>query len=439
MKVRVAHLALVAGLCALGVSAVACSGDAPTAARGTPTVDAAANDVTTTFDSGSGEPDADAGDPTPDEPVELARSYGESMCAIFKSGRVACWGKNDFGQLGLPKSATPVSSPTWMPNVTDAVSMAVGSRHSCIVHKDGALTCVGDNRRGQLGVPLATSGPDTEQRQRVTLSAGALRVSAGDEQTCVVLKDQTLWCMGRPYFPCVAGLTGAPDVNAPAEPTPRRVSTLQFEDVVTYYTHTCAISAGTKDVYCAGPSFWGETGVAPSQTCTALSKVSTSSSTFSSLALGIVHTCGVRVNEVQCLGMAQGGQLGRPTNSTPNVNMRRLVDFKDTTPVESISAGAQSTCVRHRSGQVECVGTNSAGQLGRAISPGPQSDIPDYVQGIADARSISMSLSAACALMKPAAGEPTIACWGSNSDGQLGRGSVGAGAFPKPEVITLPK
>lgn len=71
-------------------------------------------------------------------------------CALLRSGRVACWGSDHYGQLGDGKtddSAVPVI----VDGVTGAVRVSSGDRHACALNQNGEVWCWGDNRDGQLG------------------------------------------------------------------------------------------------------------------------------------------------------------------------------------------------------------------------------------------------------------------------------------------------
>lgn len=74
-------------------------------------------------------------------------------CALVPTGEVACWGFNGTGELGLG-TTDPVAGGTVPASVTgirDAVGLAVGTAHSCLVRADGSARCWGFNGQGQLG------------------------------------------------------------------------------------------------------------------------------------------------------------------------------------------------------------------------------------------------------------------------------------------------
>ena len=76
---------------------------------------------------------------------------GRHKCAIIESGKVKCWGDNRFGQLGAGLEALDSKTPVEVKNITDAVGIEAGVRHTCVIHKNKEVSCWGDNQSGQTG------------------------------------------------------------------------------------------------------------------------------------------------------------------------------------------------------------------------------------------------------------------------------------------------
>jgi alpha-tubulin suppressor-like RCC1 family protein len=73
-------------------------------------------------------------------------------CALRDTGRIFCWGLNAAGQLGdgtRTDSASPIRVAG--PLATDAVQITGGAEHSCLLDTQGRVACWGDNDFGQLG------------------------------------------------------------------------------------------------------------------------------------------------------------------------------------------------------------------------------------------------------------------------------------------------
>lgn len=106
-------------------------------------------------------------------PVTQVASGPSHVCALSADREVWCWGSNALGQSGSPDGG-----PTRVPNLGDIVQIAVGSFHSCALSAGGAVTCWGDNSYGRVGGPSP-----------FTLDAGATRVAASPDTTCVLQAD----------------------------------------------------------------------------------------------------------------------------------------------------------------------------------------------------------------------------------------------------------
>ena len=65
-------------------------------------------------------------------------------CGLKANGTVMCWGWNGEGQLGIGDSYTRSSLvPVDVPGVTNAVAIAAGSNNTCVILRDGSLSCWG--------------------------------------------------------------------------------------------------------------------------------------------------------------------------------------------------------------------------------------------------------------------------------------------------------
>lgn len=82
--------------------------------------------------------------------VELALG-GNHSCVRQTNGRTACWGGNEFGQLGHVASPKQRNVPTPVHGLTDAIDLALGARHACAARGRGDAVCWGRNEHGALG------------------------------------------------------------------------------------------------------------------------------------------------------------------------------------------------------------------------------------------------------------------------------------------------
>lgn len=107
-------------------------------------------------------------------------------CARRTSGVVVCWGSNDSGQLGNGGSANS-SVPTEVMGLVDASQLATGHLHSCALSRvTKQMACWGRNNAGQLGVPEPPGSPLPRSMVPVQVSTlyDVTSIAAGSEHTC---------------------------------------------------------------------------------------------------------------------------------------------------------------------------------------------------------------------------------------------------------------
>jgi len=90
----------------------------------------------------------------------------------------------------------------------------------------------------------------------------------------------------------------------------------------------------------------------------------------------------------------------------------------------SLTAGFAHACGLRPGGTVACWGSDSSGQLGNGA--GGSGNVPSAVSGLADAAGLSAGYDHTCAVRVH--GE--IDCWGSDGDGRLGNGAGGSSQTP---------
>jgi len=166
----------------------------------------------------------------------------------------------------------------------------------------------------------------------------------------------------------------------------------------------------------AGPDSCG--GVACSTTPTQVSGITNAIA----VSAGASQTCAVLASgDVDCWGTNWAGELG-PTNTVPYSTTPVSLGFANAT---SVSAGNDFSCALLATGIIDCWGDNEYGQLGNGTT-GSQTDTGTAVQvsGITNAIAISAaawdSAHHACALLMTG----TAACWGSDLSGELGNGTT---------------
>jgi alpha-tubulin suppressor-like RCC1 family protein len=144
-------------------------------------------------------------------PVSLGRkavavSAGEyHTCAILDNGKVRCWGRGSFGELGTGSTGTIGDDelPTAVPAISfgrrKAVQVSAGYEISCVVLDNGKVRCWGDATDGKLGLGNPDVIGDNELPTAVApikLGRTAVAVSAGWGHACALLDNGRLRCWG---------------------------------------------------------------------------------------------------------------------------------------------------------------------------------------------------------------------------------------------------
>src|SRR5262245_44966447 len=119
---------------------------------------------------------------------------GLHTCARRSTGRLFCWGFDGFGQLGNGPTAGEQPTPVQVAGgFTDWTQVSAGSVHTCGRRSTGRLYCWGSDTFGQLG----DGGTDADQPAPTLVAGGATNwtnVSAGGQHTCALRSTRRLWC-----------------------------------------------------------------------------------------------------------------------------------------------------------------------------------------------------------------------------------------------------
>ena len=100
---------------------------------------------------------------------ESIQARNQHSCAVYENGSLYCWGRNNYGQLGLGFISNQELTPQFVDvgaGNTIAMMESSGSgnqasgilTHTCAVLNDGQLLCWGNNDDGQLGIGNTTAG-----------------------------------------------------------------------------------------------------------------------------------------------------------------------------------------------------------------------------------------------------------------------------------------
>ena len=180
-------------------------------------------------------------------------------------------------------------------------------------------------------------------------------------------------------------------------------------------SHTCAIlTDGT--LWCWGLNDRGQLGLGDTTDRSSPTRVGSATNWRSVSAGHNSSTCAVNIsNQLFCWGFNLSGQTG-VSSATASVTSPTQVTALGTT-VESVSTGANTTCVVTTSGAIRCWGSNTYGQLGTAVTLGQSTTTPTAINNLTGTfTSVSAGDFGVCAMKS----DKSIHCWGSDLWGQRG-------------------
>lgn len=355
--------------------------------------------------------------------TRIAASGGGHACAVLQDGTVRCWGANASGQLGTGASdAGPApeyeATPRRVVGIANATSVAAVGRgtsgSSCVVSGAGEVACFGSNLWGQLG--RAVDPSDAPHPVPVVIDAlRAKSVTFAGKFALAVGADDRLWSWGANDSFQLARQPSDPPAG-PSSPPARA-------DRIASSVRACAGTENNGFVLTASGELlsWGG-GVAEQ-----LGRVSSLArdpvpapiglSDVTSVTAGATHACALSPGSIHCWGGTnEHGQLGTGVRAQEMLPARVALP-KDVYPV-AVAAGGSDTCAIAATGELYCWGANGSGQLG--IATRQDQPKPTRIAGLTEqVVGVAVMDDAVCALLR----NGSVACWGDNLVGQLGRGS----------------
>lgn len=341
---------------------------------------------------------------------------GSHTCALQDTGTVWCWGRNDRGQLG-DGSTVERRTPVRVEGFGGAVQVAAGRSHSCARMEDGTVWCWGDNSFGQLGnnEPLRRV-----RRQQPVVSpvpvvglTRADQIALGESHSCARLDGGGVSCWGRNGGGQLGN--GTRTLGLRSVPVAQLTGATQ---IAVGRNHSCArIDDGT--VRCWGLNGRGQVDSIRPRRGRAPVRVPVTVPGLESvrgIALGDEHSC-ARLGDgsVRCWGSNAFGQLGVRDTDASGVQ----APVRGLGQTVGIGAGQIHSCARLRTGTLRCWGSNLDGQLGN-LNRSPRAGRVLAVRDLADVAQMSIGSRHGCALLQ----DDSTFCWGSNSNGQIGHGSL---------------
>jgi alpha-tubulin suppressor-like RCC1 family protein len=305
--------------------------------------------------------------------LDLATSKA-STCALTENYEVKCWGRNDYGQLGLGLSPTSIGeSPNEMGNNLQSIELFddslpensglrvekifSGYNHYCALFNNKRIKCWGNNQYGQLGfvstndkvgdgfgemgegLPFIDLG--TKDGTIGSDNVDVLSMALGENHSCALIQiaetgnSHKVKCWGRNNYGQL-GLGNYTDQNGSS--MGNNLPYLNFDDI--YYT----------------------------------SLNSFADANVKSITSGLNHMCAVLQDNdnkefVQCWGKNSEGQMGL-TNDLNHKNNPIRVLLGNGYDIYKVKSGGNHSCIHYNDliDKFTCWGDNQYGQLGRGGS-----------------------------------------------------------------------
>ena len=326
---------------------------------------------------------------------------GTNSAVIDSSNILYYSGTNFYGEMGTStnngtSTAIPLLTVT-IPSITNAMYVSAGLFHSAVIipTSSGTLYTFGNNTSGMLGRTTTLVAPNFDQ-------------------TAV----------------SIASIQG-------------KISSVRCGEFFTAVLTAAGTTNGT--VYTFGDNTNGQLGrvTSPansaSQTPTAVSFAGAGITTH--ISCGQKHMALVNGGSVWTCGLNSNGQLGYATNngtSTPNPTLTKIPDVGSfvNSSVVMVECGSSHTIVLKSNGDVFSFGYNAYGQLGRAtafVTDFVPTKITDALVTVLGCSIVACGALHTLLLRSNAAGSSahvssTVAAFGNNASGQLGRNSTVSGS-----------
>lgn len=159
-------------------------------------------------------------------------------CASFASGKVACWGGNPSGQLGNGTtnfSASPVFTAPVSHTGAGAVEISAEGGSTCARLSDGSVACWGQDDIGELG--NGTMGASVPFPVPSSIASDVVSLTAAFNHACAILVNGLVFCWGDDNTG-VLGDSGTNAQSVPVGPVPTIVNAIE---IATGFGHSCAV------------------------------------------------------------------------------------------------------------------------------------------------------------------------------------------------------
>jgi len=276
-----------------------------------------------------------------------------STCAILSGGKLKCWGYNSYGQVG-DGSTKDRRRPTQVTGLTSGVrNVSVGYYHTCAVVKSGKVKCWGHNNYGQLGNGSMDDFHTPKTTARIN---NASHVSAGVDFTCATVNGKAK-CWGYNSD----GELGDGTTDDRKKPTQVKGLDKGVKKVIAGYYQACAI-VNKGRLKCWGYNYYGEVGTGEhgNEYHTPQNVVGMDRG-VSRVDPDYYFTCAVKNGRAKCFGDNEYNQLGNGDTDPRDVATPVTGLTKN---VVDIDTGYYHACALLKSGAAKCWGWNGEGEVG---------------------------------------------------------------------------
>ncbi len=338
-----------------------------------------------------------------------------SSCGITIEGVLKCWGYNRSGQIGdgTIGIGTDKSSPVVVDSGVSYSQILKGRGYTCGITKLGILKCWGSNSDYQLG-----TGNSDQQSKPTIIDPGVFYKSilTTYNNTCGIASTGSLKCWGGSLIGNGANRT----IKSPTIID----NGLAYSKITSSYNSISKQICGVTELgflKCWGNNSIGQLGNLSSS----LKKFPTEIDQgvkYNSVSGGRNFTCALTINGiVKCWGSNGSGQIGNGNTESRFLPIITSSGYS----LNQLVSGENNSCGITKSGQLRCWGANGSGQIGKG-SASSNECTPFNVDVSTNYIQLSKGTNHTCGITNAG----VLKCWGANDNGQLGDGTKVSKASP---------
>jgi alpha-tubulin suppressor-like RCC1 family protein len=336
------------------------------------------------------------------------------VCAVLVTGRVECWGSNQYGLLGDGGTEAISDTPVTVRKIADAKSVFTSDNGTaCAILTTGHVDCWGYNAQGQLGdggfkssgVPVAVHGIS-----HAPSLSDVTSLSSGDLSTCALLGSGGVDCWGGNNYGALGN--GGDEAYSNVPVAVRGITSAK--SLFGYGTTYCAVLAsGGVDCWGYGVGATGNgLGGVESDVPVAISGITGAKSIAFAYGPTESTECALLADaNVECWGSNSDGLLGNGVDEAKSTTPVRVSGLTNAVSIVPGYGTAAAFCVLRKTGRVACWGSEAYGLLGNGSSSvSAYSPVPVAARGLSTAVAVTQGTNGFCALLKTGG----VDCWGAN-------------------------